>query len=91
MGAANAYGFAQAVQDGDVDLRSAITWHLRSNHYPPLPLELVDPCIQAIEAAQEEDWERQITLPEPITYRGNPTAPAHAVIEAHHLDAFVGE
>jgi hypothetical protein len=73
----------------DLDLEMAISVHLQSNHYPPVPLEMVQPCIDAIDAYYEEDYQRLIDLPAPITWRGESTAPAHAIVEAHHLDAWL--
>ena len=73
------------------DQRTALTWHLRGNHYPPVPVEMVDPCIEAIEAANNEDWGAMIKLPGEITWRGKKEAPASAIIEAHHLEAWIDE
>ena len=73
----------------DLDLEMAISVHLQSNHYPPVPLEMVQPCIDAIDAYYEEDYQRLIDLPAPITWRGESKAPAHAIVEAHHLDAWL--
>lgn len=36
MGNVQAAEMAAAVQQHDIDLRRAISWHLTSNHYPPL-------------------------------------------------------
>ena len=46
----------------DLDLEMAISVHLQSNHYPPVPLEMVQPCIDAIDAYYEEDYQRLIDL-----------------------------
>jgi hypothetical protein len=32
---------------------------------------------------------RQIEMPDGITYKGNTTAPAFAIIEQHHLDPWL--
>jgi hypothetical protein len=50
---------------------------------------MVQPCIHAIDAYYEEDYGREINLPEGISWRGQTSAPAHAIIEAHHLDAWL--
>lgn len=73
----------------DLDLETAIGIHLQGNHYPPVPLSMVQPCIDAIDAYYDEDYDRPITLPAPITWRDQNTAPAHAIVEAHHLDAWL--
>jgi hypothetical protein len=73
----------------DLDLEQAIGYHLKGNHYPPVPLSMVQPCIDAIDAYYEEDYSRLIELPDPITWRGESSAPAHAIVEAHHLEAWL--
>ena len=82
-----------------LDSRSAMAWHLQSNHYPPVPSTMIDPCLEAIDAGLEDDWDRLIQLPfdgldrngEPfqITWRGQDKAPAWAIIEGHHLQAWI--
>lgn len=89
MGSLAALGMVEAIGEGRVSLEQALTWHLRSNHYPPLPLALVPVCVAAIDAAIAGDWDSEIQLPDGITWRGFDTAPPHAVIEAHHLEAFL--
>ena len=74
--------------DMDISLRRAISIQLQTNHYPAVPLSMVDPCIEAIEACNEEDYNRLIKLPEGVKWRGETSAPAWAIIEAHHLDAW---
>jgi len=46
---------------------------------------MVEPCIEAIKAGRDEDYDRLIDLPEGISWRGKTAAPAHAIIEGHHL------
>ena len=76
--------------DTEFDLEMAISIHLQSNHYPPVPLSMVQPCIDAIDAAWNQDYNLMIELPPGVTYRGGATsAPAYAIIENHHLDAWV--
>jgi hypothetical protein len=86
--------FATELADNDLlglDLETQIGIHLSSNHYPPVPRSMVQPCIDAIDAYYEEDYQRLIELPAPITWRDQNTAPASAIIEAHHLDAWLPE
>jgi hypothetical protein len=70
----------------DLPLEKAIGYHLQGNHYPPVPLSMVAPCIEAIDAYHENDAMRQIEMPEGVFYKGNTTAPAWAIIQQHHLD-----
>jgi len=75
----------------DLDLEMAISIHLQSNHYPPVPLSMVEPCIEAIDAYYDEDYDKMIEMPEGVSYRGNSHAPAHAIIDQHHLHAWLPE
>jgi hypothetical protein len=75
--------------DLGLDLSSAISIHLSANHYPPVPQSMVLPCIEAIEAYHELDSDREIAMPEGVSYRGRNTAPAWAIIEQHHLEAWL--
>jgi hypothetical protein len=79
--------FAESVQD--LDLEVAIGYHLQGNHYPPVPLSMVEPCMDAIEAAWNEDWNLEISMPDGVLYKGKPNAPAWAIIEQHHLDPWL--
>lgn len=45
-------------------LETALHWHLRSNHFPPVPAAFVATCSAAILAAQDEDWDAEIALPQ---------------------------
>lgn len=72
-----------------LDLNSSIAMHLQANHYPPVPTSMVQPCIDAIDAYHDEDYQRLIELPEGISWRGETSAPASAIVEAHHLDVWL--
>lgn len=80
-----------AEMDLGLSLEDSIAIHLSANHYPPVPRSMVQPCIDAIDAYYDEDYSRLISLPDPITWRGQTEAPAHAIVEAHHLDAWLPE
>ena len=84
--------FATELADEELlglDLETSIAIHLQANHYPPVPTSMVEPCIAAIDAYYDEDYQRLIELPEPITWRDQNSAPASAIVEAHHLDAWL--
>ena len=72
-----------------LDLEVALGYHLQGNHYPPVPLSMVQPCIDAIDAYYDEDYNKLIEMPEGVSYKGNTHAPAWAIIEQHHLDAWL--
>jgi len=83
--------FATELADYDLglDLSTAISIHLSANHYPPVPQSMVLPCIEAIEAYHDDETDREIKMPEGVSYKGLDTAPAWAVIEQHHLEAWL--
>ena len=92
--------FATEMADGTLDelgihldIETQIAIHLSSNHYPPVPKEMVKPCIEAIDAVNDAGlWHLEIPLPEGVFYKGNlTTAPAHAIIDQHHLEAWLIE
>lgn len=72
----------------DLSMENSIGIHLQGNHYPPVPLSMVQPCIDAINAYWEDNQDALIELPEGVLWRGNTSAPAYAIIESHHLHAW---
>jgi hypothetical protein len=96
MGRATAMDIAAT----EVSLEQQLSWHLAGNHYPPIPKAMVPVCIEAIDAYWEMDYDRLIQLPtdgldrngEPFQIRwrdGSDKAPASAIIEHAHLDAWL--
>jgi len=76
----------------NLDIERQIGIHLSANHYPPVPAIMVPTCIEAIDAVNDAGlWDLEIPLPEGVLWRGLTTAPAHAIIEAHHLNAWLIE
>ena len=76
----------------NLDIESQIAIHLSSNHYPPVPKTMVQPCIEAIDAVNDLGlWDLEIPLPEGVLYKDLTHAPAWAIIEAHHLNAWLIE
>lgn len=85
MGALHAYAIAE---DTTLPIEQQLEWHLTSNHFPPIPTTMVQPCVEAIDAFWEDDLDKMISLPEGVGYRGLTAAPARAIIIEHHLDAW---
>jgi hypothetical protein len=91
--------FATEMADGtledlgiSLDIETQIGIHLSANHYPPVPKSMIKPCIEAIDAVNDLGlWDLEIPMPDGITYKGLTTAPAWAIIEQHHLDAWIIE
>jgi hypothetical protein len=50
-------------QENKERMKAAIAWHLANNFIPPQPPELVDYCMEAIEACNDGDDDRVITFP----------------------------
>lgn len=83
-------GKLQAMEMAELlDIESAMAWHLKSNHYPPVPESMVPVCIEAIEAGLSDDYEKLIKLPEGVSWKGDTEAPAYAIIEGHHLETWL--
>jgi hypothetical protein len=89
MGSVTALG----IKDEVLDLETQLRYHLQGNHYPPVPVEMVPACIEAIDAAYDEDYDRMIKMPMigdfQVTWRGQKESPAYAIIEQHHLSWFI--
>jgi hypothetical protein len=76
----------------NLTIENQIAIHLSANHYPPVPAIMVQPCVEAIDAVNDAGlWDLEIPLPEGVSWRGLTTAPAHAIIEQHHLDSWIIE
>ena len=73
----------------DLDLETQLQIHLTGNHYPPVPVSMVQPCIDAIDAYYDEDYNRLIKLPEGVFWRGEDSCPASAIVDGHHLHAWL--
>jgi hypothetical protein len=95
MGAMQALDLATNL---DLTLEKQLSIHLSANHYPPIPQVMLDVCIQAIDALKDGDANREIPMPfdgerdgKPfqVTWRGQTTAPAWAIAEHAHLDAWL--
>ena len=89
MGRNMAYELSDTELFPELELEQAITMHLRGNHYPPVPYSMVPICIEAIYAYNAGDFQRDIKLPEGVSWRGQESAPAAAIIDSHHLDAWI--
>lgn len=57
MGNLQATAYAELVEDGTTSLELALSAHLQSNMYPPLPLGYVPLAVQALAAASEALWD----------------------------------
>lgn len=85
MGSMQAREMANAPE---LTMEQSLAWHLQSNHYPPVPTIMVQPCMEAIDAFWEDDLDKLISLPAGVSFRGADAAPARDIIIQHHLDAW---
>lgn len=47
----------------DLATIASMSYHLRGNFYPPLPLDYAEPAIRAVELCEQEDYDAEIILP----------------------------
>ena len=88
MGRLGAEGMKEASGELGFTLETQLEWHLTGNHYPPVPVSMVKPCVEAIVAVQDGDEGKLILMPEGISWRGSRFAPASAIVEGHHLETW---
>jgi hypothetical protein len=75
----------------DLTMEDAIAIHLQGNHYPPVPRSMVKPCMEAIQNYNEGYHNEPVELPEGVSWRGDTIAPSWAIIESHHLEAWLDQ
>jgi hypothetical protein len=72
-------------KNGNAGLRA----HLQTNLYPPVPESMVGPSKRAIAAVNRGKHDSKIKLPDGVTWKGQKSAPAHAIVEGHRLHAWL--
>jgi hypothetical protein len=82
---------AEAMAEASIPFDTQIEWHLRVNHYPPISNTMVPVCIEAIDMANEGEWDKEISLPAGVGYKGLTVAPVWAIVEQHHLETWIVE
>lgn len=85
MGSMAEQGMIEALDAGLGDLRSAVSWQVLGNHYPPPPAYMVD---VAMEAVQSDDLYAEIALPVGVLFRGYRRVLVHEMLDAFHLWGF---
>ena len=66
----------------DLPLEKAIGYHLQGNHYPPVPLSMVKPCIEALDAALKKDGDELLSEEE----KGNISEARELLVNAKASD-----
>jgi hypothetical protein len=84
--------FAKEISEMDLTLEDKVSMHLRSNCYPPVPLSMVKPCVEAIRLVESDELYTEVALPDGVTYKGgHTTAPAWVIVDQHRLSFFLEE
>lgn len=91
MGHLQADEMTGMIDGGAISLREALGWHLRFNHYPPLPESLIGIAERAIDRGNQEEWDAKLVLPKGCTVNGKRTMTAGQVVEWLHLGDFISE
>ena len=83
--------FATDLASGNFEqsLDRQISIHFSSNCYPPVPQFMVQVAIDAIQAVNDEDYDREIALPEGVQFRNASTVKACEAVDALYLNAWV--
>lgn len=89
MGNLQAEGYAAHDKQFKRNGSAGLLAHLQSNHYPPVPASMLGPSKRAISAVNNGKHDSNIKLPEGILYKGKKSAPAHAIVDQHHLHAWL--
>ena len=77
-------GYLSAVSMAEqTDLTTALTWHLRGNHYPPVSLDFLPAVKRAIQYAKRGKYNVKVRCP----YKQN--IPVLDLVRGLHLDAFI--
>ena len=83
--------FASDLASGEFvqSLDQQISIHFQSNCYPPIPQVMLPVAIEAIQAVNDEDYDREIALPEGVQFRNASTVKACEAVDALYLNAWV--
>lgn len=80
----------EIVNTAELSIDEQLEWHLRGNHYPPVPVAMVSICRDVIDHVNKGgDINAHYRMPEGSTWRGQNSAPAWAIIEGHHLESWI--
>jgi len=89
MGSMHAEEYAAHDKQFKKNGNAGLLAHLQGNHYPPVPASMLGPSKRAINAVNKGKHDSNIKLPKGVLYKGKKSAPAHAIVEAHHLHAWL--
>lgn len=75
-----------AGRDGDDNRLGAMQWHLQHNLYPPAPIDFAPACVEALEALEEGEEDREIDLGDRLLVGGERVVSAERLAEEFFLD-----
>jgi len=84
---------AIALQDDELGftLEQQISLHFQTNCYPPIPQEMVDTAVEAIDVVNDGEGHLKIKLPDGVTFRGSNWAKAWDIVESYRLGMWIIE
>lgn len=85
MGNMHATEYASAVSAGETTLDTALLVHLQSNHYPPVHPAFVPVAREAIERANDGDWDFEQEYPNGLVRT------VRSTVDGLHLYAFLND
>jgi hypothetical protein len=68
------------------ELKKEIGNHLQNTNYPPITLDLVDACINAIRLAEQKRWNDLVELPQSVKFNGTGFATVNDIIVGQRLE-----
>lgn len=74
---------AHAIAEAPLTLEQKMDWHLQANCFPPVPKEFIPVAVDAINRANDGDWDTYIEYP------NGKTRTVRYTIEGLFLEAFV--
>jgi len=86
MGQFQTIEMVEQVREGNISLRAALSWHLTSNHYPPVDEAWIEICALLIERYNGGDTDLVYQVDRPI---GNGSFRAEYLVQRYNLEAFM--
>lgn len=74
---------SQLIAEANLDLDAKLSWHLEGNHYPPIDKLFIPIAKQAIEHANNNEWDFVLTYPNGLQRT------VEFTVENLHLDWFL--
>lgn len=84
---------ALALQDEELNftLEQQISLHFQTNCYPPIPQQMVDTAVEALDCINNGEGHLSIKLPAGVTFRGSEWANCWDIAESYRLGMWIIE